>query len=311
MNNRTMIAQEQKTEILQVKFDLIAYHAAMETIEGWRKNQQRRYVTITNPHSVLLCQRDERMRQATEQAGMVLPDGIGIVLAANLLGYPHQGRATGPALMLKLCDWGRQKGYRHFFYGGTPGVAEKLAMKLSFDYPGLQVAGTYCPPFRQLSEKEDQAVIDQINTAKPDIVWVGLGAPKQEKWMADHVGRIAATAMIGVGAAFDFHSGNVKWAPDWIRKAGLEWAYRLALEPKRMWRRNLDSPIFLTKVIGQRIKQMFYTRDADLRNLPLAESPALNAHKEIQSHALPSHPVVSSGIGGIPAGSAADRVVIK
>jgi len=104
-----------------------------------------------------------------------------------------------------------------------------------------------------LSEQEDREIVDHINAAKPDIVWVGLGAPKQEKWMATYLGRIKATAMIGVGAAFDFHSGNVKWAPDWIRRIGMEWAYRLALEPKRMWRRNLDSPLFLSKVIAQKI----------------------------------------------------------
>ena len=154
---------------------------------------------------------------------------------------------------LKLCDWGREKGYRHFFYGGAKGVADTLAERFTQDYPGLKVAGTYCPPFRLLSEQEDREIVDHINAAKPDIVWVGLGAPKQEKWMATYLGRIKATAMIGVGAAFDFHSGNVKWAPDWIRRIGMEWAYRLALEPKRMWRRNLDSPLFLSKVIAQKI----------------------------------------------------------
>ena len=242
-----------KHDILRVKFDLIAYNVVMETIERWRKQGQCHYVTITNPHSVLMCHRDNLMSQATAEADLVLPDGIGIVLAARLLGYPHNGRATGPTLMLKLCDWGREKGYRHFFYGGAKGVADTLAERFTQDYPGLKVVGTYCPPFRPLSEQEDREIIDHINAAKPDIVWVGLGAPKQEKWMANHLGKIKATAMIGVGAAFDFHSGNVKWAPGWIRRIGMEWAYRLALEPKRMWRRNLDSPIFLTKVLYQRL----------------------------------------------------------
>ena len=245
--------QEKKHDILRVKFDLIAYNVVMETIERWRKQGQCHYVTITNPHSVLMCHRDNLMNRATAEAGMVLPDGIGIVLAAQLLGYPHNGRASGPTLMLNLCDWGREKGYRHFFYGGAEGVADTLIDRLTRDYPGLKVAGTYCPPFRRLSEQKDREIVDQINATKPDIVWVGLGAPKQEKWMANHLGKIKATAMIGVGAAFDFHSGNTKWAPAWIRRIGMEWAYRLALEPKRMWRRNLDSPIFLTKVLYQRL----------------------------------------------------------
>jgi N-acetylglucosaminyldiphosphoundecaprenol N-acetyl-beta-D-mannosaminyltransferase len=151
--------------------------------------------------------------------------------------------------MLRLCDWGREFGYKHYFYGGAEGVADKLRDKLSQMFPGLQTAGTYCPPFRPLSKQEDEMIVEQINRTEPDIVWVGLGAPKQEKWMSAHLDKISATAMIGVGAAFDFHSGNVKWAPASIRKLGLEWAYRLAKEPKRMWRRNLDSLIFLAKVI--------------------------------------------------------------
>lgn len=251
MEDQTSQASRQK--ILNIKFDLIAYEIVMKTIEQWRQAGQRRYVAITNPHSVLLCHRDKMMLRATHDAGLVLPDGIGIVLAARLLGYPRCGRATGPTLMLKLCDWGRKKGYRHFFYGGAEGVADKLADKLSHEYPGLNVAGTYCPPFRTLCEREDLEVIDKINSAGPDILWVGLGAPKQEKWMAEHVGRINATAMIGVGAAFDFHSGKVKWAPSFVRRLGLEWAYRLIQEPRRMWRRNLDSPLFLSRVMRQRL----------------------------------------------------------
>lgn len=247
------VSQLNRYGILKVRFDLISYNLVMEVIERWRQNGERRYVTLTPPHSVLMCHRDSKLRQAIEGASLTLPDGVGIILAAQLLGYLHNGRVTGPILMLKLCDQGRQKGYRHFFYGGAQGVAKRLAERFSRIYPGLQVAGTYCPPFRPVSDKEDKQIVERTNETKPDIVWVGLGAPKQEKWMADHLGRINATAMIGVGAAFDFHSGNAKWAPLWFRKLGLEWAYRLSKEPKRMWRRNLDSPIFLLKVMWQRL----------------------------------------------------------
>ncbi|MEI8374860.1 MAG: WecB/TagA/CpsF family glycosyltransferase [Planctomycetota bacterium] len=246
-----------KSNILTIAFDLIGYKEAFERIEHWRQIGERQYVALTNPHSVMLCRRNENMAHATRNAGMILPDGIGVIVAANLLGYANHGRATGPTLMLKVCDWGRNKGYRHYFMGGAAGVAEKLAKQLTEKYPGLSVAGTYCPPFRKLSDAEDQAIVDRINAAEADIVWVGLGAPKQEKWMADHVGRIDAAAMVGVGAAFDFHSGDVKWSPPWIRRLGMEWAYRLAIEPRRMWRRNLDSPLFLGGVVIQRITNIF------------------------------------------------------
>lgn len=246
----TDISNLAKPNIAGVHFDLIDYRSIFEQIHTWRNDRTYgHYITITNPHSVLLCHRDPEMSRATSGACMTLPDGVGIVLAASLLGYKNYGRVTGPTLMLRLCDWGREFGYKHYFYGGAEGVADKLRDKLSQMFPGLQTAGTYCPPFRPLSKQEDEMIVEQINRTEPDIVWVGLGAPKQEKWMSAHLDKISATAMIGVGAAFDFHSGNVKWAPASIRKLGLEWAYRLAKEPKRMWRRNLDSLIFLAKVI--------------------------------------------------------------
>jgi N-acetylglucosaminyldiphosphoundecaprenol N-acetyl-beta-D-mannosaminyltransferase len=240
--------------ILGVGFNLVGYVTVFKKIEQCQEYAGNIYIKLANPHSVMLCRQDSLMKQALDGSDMTLPDGVGIILAAKLLGYPHKGRTTGPMLMLKLCDWGRLKEYRHFFYGGAQQVAEKLAEKLSSMFPGIEIAGTFCPPFRQLTELEDRAVVRYINAAKPDIVWVGLGAPKQEKWMAEHIGKIRAAAMIGVGAAFDFHSGNIKWAPLWIRKFGLEWAYRLLCEPKRLWRRNLDSFRFLAGIIVQRLQ---------------------------------------------------------
>ena len=242
-----------RCDILGIDFDLVDYHSVLETILRWRSDRKRSYIVVTNPHSVLLCRRDRQMAHATAAAGLTLPDGVGIIIAASLLGRNHNGRVTGPTLMLKLCDWGRRYGFRHYFYGGAELVADKLANRLAAMFPQLQVAGTYCPPFKPLSERQDCEIIKRINSARPDILWVGLGAPKQEKWMAQHLGKINAVAMIGVGAAFDFHSGNVKWTPACFRKIGLEWAYRLAQQPTRMWKRNLDSPIFLAKVIWQRL----------------------------------------------------------
>lgn len=240
--------------ILGVDFNLISYEGVFSAIQSWRNNRGQYYITLTPPYSVLMCHRDIALKKATGNAGLTLPDGAGIILAAKLLKYPQYGRVTGPTLMLSLCDWGRSEKLKHFFYGGASGVAETLAERLAKCYPGLQIAGTYCPPFRQLSEDEDAEIIRKINENSPDIVWVGLGSPKQEKWMAEHISKIETTAMIGVGAAFDFHSGKVKWAPAWMRNMGIEWAYRLAHEPKRMWRRNVNSFIFLAKILHQRFQ---------------------------------------------------------
>lgn len=240
-----------KYNILGTSFSLLSYEDMLTTIKEWRANQQRHYITLTPPYSVLMCRRDAELQQATQGAALTLPDGVGIILAAKLLRYPHNGRVTGPTLMIKLCDWGRASGIRHYFYGGRPGIAASLADKLTVRFPGLKVAGTYCPPFKKLTSEEHADIVQQINTAKPDIVWVGLGSPKQERWMAQHMGQIDAAAMIGVGAAFDFHSGRAKWAPAWMQKMGIEWAYRLVQEPKRMWRRNLGSFVFLARILHQ------------------------------------------------------------
>jgi polysaccharide deacetylase family protein (PEP-CTERM system associated) len=236
---------------LGVFFDFIDYEDVLDIVEQWRRTGVRQYIVFTPPHSVALCGADGELRSATNQAGLVLPDGVGIILAARLLHYHHRGRVTGPTTMLKLCDWGRQYQYRHFFYGGADGVAEAMAQRLCRKYPGLQVSGTYCPPFRPLAPQEDQAVVERINATQSDIVWVGLGSPKQEKWMSEHLGEIHATALIGVGAAFDFHSGRKPWAPAPIRKAGLEWAYRLMMEPRHMWPRAVTSRRYVLGLVRQ------------------------------------------------------------
>ncbi len=244
-----------KYDILGTSFSLLSYTDVLTTIADWRRRREQNYITMTPPYSVLMCRRDPALEHATKGAALTLPDGVGIILAAKMLGYPHHGRVTGPTLMLRLCDWGRTERLRHFFYGGAPGVAEKLAHRLEKGYPGLDVAGICSPPFREVTRTEDAKIIRQINRTEPDIIWVGLGSPKQEKWMAEHVGKTTATALIGVGAAFDFHSGRTKWAPPWMQKAGVEWAYRLYREPKRMWRRNVNSFTFLAKVMYQYIQE--------------------------------------------------------
>lgn len=179
------------------------------------------------------------LRAALEKADAIFPDGVALVLLAKLLRTPLVERVTGPTFMLDACQHGVAKGWRHFFYGGAPGVADKLAIKLSERFPGLQVAGTWCPPFRLLTPDEELAAKQAIEAARPDLLWVGLGGPKQEFWIAEHLGRINVPVMLAIGAAFDFHSGNRAWAPAWIRRTGMEWAYRAATGGRRTFLRNV------------------------------------------------------------------------
>lgn len=234
-----------KRSILGVRFDLVGHEEAADRVLGWVQSRRRGYVTFANPHCVELCRRDPAMRSATDAAAMTLPDGVGIIWVARMMGLTNRGRVSGPEFMLHLCDVGRARGCRHFFFGGAPGVPERLAEKLMDKLPGLRVAGTFSPPYRSMTDAEIEQLAHRVRESRPDVFWVGLGAPKQEKWMQRFHSLLEVPVMIGVGAAFDFHSGNVGWAPTMMRKAGLEWAFRLASDPGRMWRRDVDSFRFL------------------------------------------------------------------
>jgi len=205
----------------------------------------------------MMSRSDLTLRAAMAGAALRVPDGIGIILAALLSGHAHRGRVAGPTLTLKMCDQGRAYGLKHYFYGGRDGCAEEMAGRLKAKYPGLQIAGGTSPRLGDLTQEEGNEVVQKINACKPDIVWVGLGAPKQEKWMAAHLGRINCAAMIGIGAAFDFHAGRVRWAPEVIRKAGLEWAYRFAMEPRRMWQRDIQSVNFVALAALNSLRMRF------------------------------------------------------
>ena len=194
-------------------------------------------------------QRDPLVRNVHNRSGLTAPDGMPLVWAGRAAGARHMDRVYGPDLMLAACERAAARGYSSFFYGGRPGVAERLAARLVGAFPGLKVAGTYAPPFRELSAREDENVVQLISATQPDLVWVGLGTPKQELWMAAHAQRIDAAVLIGVGAAFDIHAGLTRQAPHWIQRSGLEWAFRLAQEPRRLWRRYLyNNPRFLAGV---------------------------------------------------------------
>jgi len=245
----------QRVNILGVGVSAITLEMAVEIIEEWIACRESHYVCVTGFHGVMESWRDKELRRIHNRAGLVTPDGMPLVWLSRLKGFHHVERVYGPDLMLALCERSVAKGYRHFFYGGAEGVPEQLASVLQKRFPGLQVAGTFSPPFRPLTPEEKKQVVQRINEAAPDIVWVGLSTPKQERWMAEHVGRLTAPVLIGVGAAFDFLTGRKPQAPRWMQRAGLEWLFRLLTEPRRLWKRYLPNiPIFWILVFLQHLR---------------------------------------------------------
>jgi N-acetylglucosaminyldiphosphoundecaprenol N-acetyl-beta-D-mannosaminyltransferase len=240
--------QGPRASILGIDVCAINMADALATVEEWIKARTPNYVCITGVHGVIESQTNARLGEIHNQAGLVTPDGMPLVWMARALGHSRTSRVYGPDLMHALSSLSAERGYKQFYYGGNDGVAELLKTSLEGRYPGLQVVGTHTPPFRTLTAAEDQDIVDKINAAKPDIVWVGLSTPKQEYWMAEHAGRIQAPVMIGVGAAFDFLSGLKTQAPGVMQRNGLEWLYRLGTEPRRLWRRYLHIvPRFLVQ----------------------------------------------------------------
>ena len=241
-----------RLDVLGVPVSAITMRQAVEAIGAWIACRSPHYVCVTGVHGVMESVRDETLRAVHARAGLVTPDGMPLVWLARHAGYRHVERVYGPDLMLAACAASARHGWRHFFYGGTPGVCSRMADRLWSRFPDLQVAGMYSPPFRPLTAVEDEAVVGRINAAAPDIVWVGLSTPKQERWMAAHIGRVSAPVLIGVGAAFDFHAGVKRQAPRWMQRSGLEWSFRLMTEPRRLGRRYLvNNPAFVWRVAGR------------------------------------------------------------
>ncbi|KRE05839.1 glycosyl transferase [Bosea sp. Root381] len=226
-----------RIDVLGVQVSAIDMDQALGTIETWVTGGRRHYVCATGAHGIMESQRDETLRAVHNQAGMVTPHGMPLVWMSRLLGHPQTGRVYGPDLMRALSELSARRGWRQFYYGGAMGVGDRVAAALTQAHPGLVVAGTLSPPFRALTGEEDAGIVEQINAARPDIVWVGLSTPKQEYWMASHIGRIDAPVMIGVGAAFDTLVGRKAQAPPWMQRNGLEWLFRLSREPRRLFRR--------------------------------------------------------------------------
>lgn len=197
------------------------------------------------------CYHEPVLRQIFNSSGLTTPDGMSVVWLLKILGHREVGRVTGTDLMLDICAHSGERGWRHFLYGGELGVGERLAGVLRDRFPGLRIAGWLSPPFGDIGPEEDEAIVSQINQSSADIVWVGISSPKQERWMGSHLGRVTAPVLVGVGAAFDFLTGRKPRAPVWMQRTGLEWVYRLASDPRRLWRRYAQYPLFAGLVLAQ------------------------------------------------------------
>jgi len=251
-----------RVNVLGVGVSVLNLDTAMDAIAGAVRDRRKGYVCVTGVHGVIEAQDDPAFRKILNDAFLCTPDGMPMVWMGKIRGHSEMRRVYGPDLMLDVCAWSEKNPCRHFFYGGAPGVAEALVEKLKAKFPKLEIAGTFTPPFRPLNTEEEKQFAETIRAAKPDILWVGLSTPKQEKFMAEFLPKLDVTLMIGVGAAFDFHSGRVKQAPLWMQRSGLEWFYRLCQEPRRLAKRYFrNNPLFALKIAGQLCGLKKYTME--------------------------------------------------
>lgn len=239
--------------VLGVPVSVVTPQIAVEQIENWAEDQHGRFVCIRDVASLMAIADDPVLRDLHADAAMVTPDGTPIALIGKLRGLPVQ-RTCGPDLMDDIMRRSPRSGLRHFLYGGKPDVASQLAAVFRARYPGVQIVGTFCPPFGAISSDEEEEILSTIRASNADVVWVGLSSPKQDAWMWRHYQKLPQT-LIGVGAAFDFHTGAVSRAPRWMRQNGLEWAHRFAQEPKRLWRRYLIlAPSFVIRAALEELR---------------------------------------------------------
>jgi len=260
-----------RANVLGVGIHAINPQSAIEIVRTALASDAKGYICVTGVHGIMEAQKDLQFRSILNSAFLVTPDGMPTVWVGRMQGHARMARVFGPDLMLDLCRASVAWGSRHFLYGGAEGVAEELSTKLRQLCPGLNVVGTYTPPFRPLNEEERKDLAKLVENAAPEIIWVGLSTPKQEKFMAEYLPLLRTKLMIGVGAAFDLHTGRIRDCDDWMKRAGLQWFHRLCQEPRRLWKRYLiNNPKFLIAIAAQLAGLRAYT-------IPTQQPPSLSA----------------------------------
>src|SRR5215211_3489113 len=254
-------ANEVRTrELLGIPVAMTDYAETMDVMDGMIARDERGWVCAVAVHAVMVAQKDPEMRRALLDSTLTVPDGMPLVWAANMLGENLDNRVYGPELMSRYSDHCAEAGHRVWLYGGRDqGSLVQLALSMRRKHPGVKIVGGYSPPFRDLTEEEETALAAQINAHKPDVLWVGIGVPKQEKWMARMRERLDVPVMCAVGAAFDFNAGRISQAPNWMQDRGLEWTYRIAQEPRRLLPRYLiHNPRFVLRIAGQLVRERLF-----------------------------------------------------
>jgi len=248
-------------DVLGVRFAALQIEDVIARAQQWiAERRGTHFVTVSNVHSVVESRHDPRFRRTLNTADLNVPDGMPIVWLGRRRGHVLPRRVYGPDLFIEFCRDTQHKQYRHFFYGGAPDVVASLVEKLKATFPEFQLAGYHSPPFRPLTADEDRQAVEMINSASPDVLWIGLGCPKQELWMEQHRPLLHVPVMFGIGQAFDIYAGKLRQAPRWMRENGLEWFFRLLLEPRRLWHRYLVYNtqfilVLLVESLGARAKQ--------------------------------------------------------
>jgi len=241
-----------RANVLGVGVHAVNLNLATEMLERTAETGNGGYVCVTGVHGVMEAQKNARFKKILDDAFLVVPDGMPTVWMGHWQGLKEMGRVFGPELMWSVCEKSVASGHTHFLYGGKDGIAEELKASMERSFPGIRVVGTYTPPFRPLSPEEKMQLQATLQHASPDYVWVGLSTPKQEDFMFANMGTLNCKVMVGVGAAFDIHTGHVNDAPQWIKNAGLQWLHRLCQEPSRLWKRYLlNNTAFVFRTVLQ------------------------------------------------------------
>jgi N-acetylglucosaminyldiphosphoundecaprenol N-acetyl-beta-D-mannosaminyltransferase len=246
------VLADEKVNVLGVGVHAVSMHSTTAILESHLRTRRKGYVCLTGVHGIMEVQRDSALRSIFAEALLVAPDGMPTVWMGHWQGFHKMERVFGPDLMLEIIGHKEFRGRVHFFCGGEPGVAENLRKEMTHRFPWVKIAGTFTPPFRQMTSKEESDFAEKVRLLQPDIIWVGLSTPKQEQFMARYLPLLDTKLMIGVGAAFLFHTGAIRDSPPWVKRAGLQWVHRLIQEPSRLWKRYLmNNPLFIFLILLQ------------------------------------------------------------